>query len=51
MRLSAAMLAAGRRHRFIPLSGVTHVAGQEDVAERLLELQVAYLHEVLATGP
>jgi dipeptidyl-peptidase 4 len=50
VRLSAAMLAAGRRHRFVPLSGVTHVAGQEDVAERLLELQVAFLHEVLATG-
>jgi dipeptidyl-peptidase 4 len=47
VRLSAALLAAGRRHRFVPLSGVTHVAGQEDVAERLLELQVAFLHEVL----
>jgi dipeptidyl-peptidase 4 len=50
VRLSAALLAAGRRHRFVPLSGVTHVAGQEDVAERLLELQVAFLHEVLGTG-
>lgn len=50
VRLSAALLAAGRRHRFVPLSGVTHVAGQEDVAERLLEFQVAFLHEVLATG-
>jgi dipeptidyl-peptidase 4 len=49
VRLSAGLLAAGRRHRFVPLSGVTHVAGQEDVAERLLELQVAFLHEVL--GP
>ncbi len=47
VRLSAALLAAGRRHRFVPLSGVTHVAGQEDVAERLLDLQVAFLHEVL----
>ncbi|MTV26206.1 prolyl oligopeptidase family serine peptidase [Nitriliruptoraceae bacterium ZYF776] len=47
VRLSAAMLAAGRRHRFVPLSGVTHVAGQEDVAERLLRLQVDFLHEVL----
>jgi dipeptidyl-peptidase 4 len=50
VRLSAALLAAGRRHRFVPLSGVTHIAGQEDVAERLLELQVAFLHEVLDTG-
>jgi dipeptidyl-peptidase 4 len=50
VRLSAALLAAGRRHRFVPLSGVTHVAGQEDVAERLLELQVAFLHEVLGTA-
>jgi hypothetical protein len=30
---------------------VTHVAGQEDVAERLLQLQVDFLHEVLGTGP
>jgi dipeptidyl-peptidase 4 len=52
VRLSAALLAAGRRHRFVPLSGVTHVAGQEDVAERLLQLQVDFLHEVLGTnGP
>jgi dipeptidyl-peptidase 4 len=47
VRLSAALLAAGRRHRFVPLSGVTHVAGQEDVAERLLELQVDFLHDTL----
>jgi dipeptidyl-peptidase 4 len=50
VRLAAALLAAGRRHRFVPLSGVTHLAGEEDVAERLLELQVAFLHEVLGTG-
>jgi dipeptidyl-peptidase 4 len=50
VRLSGALLAAGRRHRFVPLSGVTHVAGQEDVAERLLQLQVDFLHEVLGTG-
>jgi dipeptidyl-peptidase 4 len=48
VRLSAALLADGRRHRFVPLSGVTHVAGQEDVAERLLELQVAFLKGALA---
>jgi dipeptidyl-peptidase 4 len=47
LRLSAAMLAAGRPHRFVPLSGVTHMASQEEIAERLLELQVAFLREVL----
>lgn len=47
VRLSAALLAAGRHHRFVPLSGVTHVAGQEDVAERLLELQVSFLRHAL----
>lgn len=50
VRLAAGMMAAGRRHRFVPLSGVTHVAGQEDVAEQLLQLQVAFLHEVLGTS-
>lgn len=47
LRLSAALLAAGRAHRFLPLSGVTHMTPQEVVAERLLTLQVAFLREAL----
>jgi dipeptidyl-peptidase 4 len=47
LRLSSALLAAGRPHGFLPLSGVTHMTPQEVVAEHLLELQVAFLHEAL----
>ena len=47
LRLSAALLAAGRPHQFLPLSGVTHMTPQEVVAEQLLRLQVGFLHAAL----
>jgi dipeptidyl-peptidase 4 len=47
LRLSSALLADGRPHRFLPLSGVTHMTPQEVVAENLLRLQVTFLHEAL----
>jgi dipeptidyl-peptidase 4 len=47
LRLSSALLADGRPHRFLPLSGVTHMTPQEVVAENLLHLQVRFLHEAL----
>jgi dipeptidyl-peptidase-4 len=47
LRLSSALLAAGRPHRFLPLSGVTHMTPQEVVAENLLTLQVDFLREQL----
>jgi dipeptidyl-peptidase-4 len=47
LRLSAALLAAGRPHTVLPLSGVTHMASQEDVAENLLLLQVDFLKSAL----
>ena len=47
LRLSAALLAAGRPHRFLPLSGVTHMTPQEVVAENLLRLQLDFLREAL----
>lgn len=47
LRLSSALLADGRPHRFLPLSGVTHMTPQEIVTERLLDLQVRFLREVL----
>jgi dipeptidyl-peptidase-4 len=47
LRLSAALLAAGREHRVLPLTGVTHMAQQEDVAENLLLAQVAFFRETL----
>ena len=53
LRLSAALLAAGRPHSVLPLSGVTHMSGtQEDVAENLLRLQVDFLRTALGiTAP
>ncbi|MEU5880371.1 prolyl oligopeptidase family serine peptidase [Spirillospora sp. NPDC047279] len=43
LRLSSALVAAGRPHTVLPLSGVTHMTPQEVVAENLLHLQVDYL--------
>jgi dipeptidyl-peptidase 4 len=48
LRLSSALLAAGRPHTVLPLTGVTHMASQEAVAENLLLLQVDFLHSALA---
>ncbi len=47
LRLSSALLAAGRPHSVLPLSGVTHMASQEEVAENLLLLQVDFLRASL----
>ncbi|MEU5385696.1 S9 family peptidase [Kitasatospora cineracea] len=47
LRLSTALLAAGRPHTVLPLSGVTHMTPQEQVAENLLLLQVRFLKEAL----
>jgi dipeptidyl-peptidase-4 len=47
LQLSSALLAAGRAHTVLPLSGVTHMTPQEVVAENLLLLQVAFLQEAL----
>ena len=48
LRLSSALLAAGRPHTVLPLTGVTHMASQEEVAENLLLLQVDFLHAALS---
>jgi dipeptidyl-peptidase 4 len=47
LRLSSALLAAGRPHAVLPLSGVTHMTPQEEVAENLLLLQVDFLRRSL----
>ncbi|MET8141946.1 prolyl oligopeptidase family serine peptidase [Sphaerisporangium sp. NPDC005288] len=47
LRLSSALLAAGRPHVVLPLSGVTHMTPQEVVAENLLHLQVDFLKKSL----
>ncbi|MFR9789250.1 prolyl oligopeptidase family serine peptidase [Streptomyces sp. MB22_4] len=48
LRLSSALLAAGRPHEVLPLSGVTHMTPQETVAENLLNLQLDFLRRSLA---
>jgi dipeptidyl-peptidase 4 len=47
LRLSSALLAAGRAHSLLPLSGVTHMTPQEVVSENLLRLQVEFLRDAL----
>ncbi|MEO6084524.1 MAG: prolyl oligopeptidase family serine peptidase [Umezawaea sp.] len=47
LRLSSALVAAGRPHTVLPLSGVTHMTTQEQVAENLLLLQVDFLRKAL----
>ncbi|MFD8151968.1 prolyl oligopeptidase family serine peptidase [Streptomyces sp. NPDC059720] len=47
LRLSSALLSAGRPHEVLPLSGVTHMTPQEQVAENLLLLQVDFLQRAL----
>ncbi|RZB15962.1 S9 family peptidase [Streptomyces sp. F001] len=47
LRLSTALLAAGRPHEVLPLSGVTHMTPQETVAENLLLLQLDFLRRAL----
>ncbi|MBW0109863.1 S9 family peptidase [Pseudonocardia oceani] len=51
LRLSSALLAAGRPHSVLPLSGVTHMTPQEVVAENLLLLQVQFLRTALGLPP
>ncbi|WP_314171922.1 S9 family peptidase [Streptomyces winkii] len=50
LRLSSALLAAGRPHEMLPLSGVTHMTPQEQIAENLLLLQVAFLKRTLGVA-
>lgn len=48
--LSAALTTAGRAHTLLPLSGITHMASQEEVAENLLLLQVEFLRRNLPSS-
>jgi Dipeptidyl aminopeptidases/acylaminoacyl-peptidas es len=51
LQLSRALLEAGRPHRVLPLSGVTHMTPQPEVAENLLLVQLAFLQEALGLSP
>ena len=47
LQLSSALLAAGRAHEVLPLSGVTHMTPQPVVAENLLRHQLEFLQRSL----
>ncbi|MBW9215467.1 prolyl oligopeptidase family serine peptidase [Mumia sp. zg.B53] len=47
LRLSSALLEAGKPHSVLPLTGVTHMTPQEVVAENLAQLQVDFLRTAL----
>ena len=47
LKMSTALLAAGKPHEVLPLSGITHMASSETVAENLLLLQVDFLRRAM----
>jgi dipeptidyl-peptidase-4 len=47
LRLSSALLAAGKPHEVLPLTAVTHMTSDEVVAENLLLLQLDFLRRAL----
>ena len=47
LRLSSALLAAGRPHEVLPLVGVTHMTPQEVIAENILLHQLQFLSRAL----
>ncbi len=51
LRLSQALTEAGRPHTVLPLSGITHMTPQEEVAENLLLLQLRFLQDALGMPP
>ena len=51
LRLSRALTEAGRPHTVLPLSGVTHMTPQEEVAENLLLIQLRFLQDALGMQP
>ncbi|WP_037914970.1 S9 family peptidase [Actinacidiphila yeochonensis] len=51
LRLSAALLAAGRFHQVLPLSNATHAPSDPAVVEGLLRHQVEFLRQALNITP
>jgi dipeptidyl-peptidase-4 len=48
LQLSSSLLAAGYPHTVLPLTGITHMASGETVAENLLLAQVEFFRRALA---
>ncbi|HYU59000.1 MAG TPA: prolyl oligopeptidase family serine peptidase [Actinomycetota bacterium] len=51
LRLSRALLQAGRPHQVLPLSGITHMTNEPATAENLLRLEVEFLRQALGVPP
>ena len=49
LQLSQALLNNGKSHSVLPLTGITHMASREDIAENLMLLQVEFLKQYLDT--
>jgi dipeptidyl-peptidase-4 len=47
LKLSSALLEAGKAHEVLPLAGVTHMTPQEVVAENLMLLELDFLNRAL----
>ncbi|WEV67398.1 prolyl oligopeptidase family serine peptidase [Bifidobacterium sp. ESL0769] len=47
LRLSKALMEAGRPHTYLPLTGITHMTNDPKVAENLLTLQRDFLYDAL----
>ncbi len=47
LRMSSALLAAGRPHQVLPLSGSTHMPTDENTVSQLLRHQLAFLRDAL----
>jgi dipeptidyl-peptidase-4 len=47
LRMSAALLAAGRPHQVLPLSGSTHTPTDENTVSQLLRHQLTFLNDAL----
>lgn len=50
LQLSTRLVHSGRPHQVLPLSGVTHMTPQPEVAENLQLLQLDFLRKALAIG-
>jgi dipeptidyl-peptidase-4 len=49
LKLSQALFHAGRAHRFLPLSGATHMLASPEATKRLYEQIVDFFHEHIGT--
>ena len=48
LRFSAALVAAGRPHTVLPLSGTTHMLAQAEMTENVLRLELDFLRRALS---